>query len=127
MHNPPKTDLRGSKRVNYQEIMERNPYGSIIEQPYKGHTINLVSLDFRNIQLKNILDMCSQFKPDLVFVQGSPESYLPGFQLFPKRNSTFSDQLYLSQLIVPQPHFKRILSGDVCQYFKALNEGQKLD
>ena len=37
------------KNINYQEIMQKNPYGSIIERQYKGLNLSLVSLNFQKI------------------------------------------------------------------------------
>jgi len=60
----------------------------------------MISFNYKNIQLKDVYDVCQKFNPDLVIVQGKPEYYLPNFELLPKRKDIFSDQLYLKQLIM---------------------------
>ena len=56
-------------------------------------------------------------------VQGSPEQYLPKFNLLPQKKDVFSDKHYLQQLILSyQEVEEHIISEDVAYYFHSLVE-----
>jgi hypothetical protein len=39
-------------------------------------------------------------KPDILLIQARPDAYLKNFKLIPKKDSVFSDKLYLDQITV---------------------------
>lgn len=55
----------------------------------------MISLNFKNIDLRNIYKICEKYSPDLILLQARPENYLSSFELIKKKNGVFSDKLYL--------------------------------
>lgn len=89
-HTPPSR----VKAVNYQQIIQKNPHGSIIQRDYKDVNLNLISLNFQNIELREVYKICEKYSPDIILLQGRPQRYLQHFQLIPKKDKVFSDKLY---------------------------------
>lgn len=64
--------LKKSKQIHYQQFMKEHPDGSIITETYKNVELSLVSLNYMNIDLPEIYQICEKAQPDLVFVQARP-------------------------------------------------------
>jgi len=73
----------------------------------------LISLNFQNIELREIYKICEKYSPDIILLQARPEHYLKNFSLVVKKNGTFSDRLYFEQLVAAGPQLKQIVGDNV--------------
>jgi hypothetical protein len=65
--------------MNYQNFIRESPNGCIIEQEYKNVHLSMASLNYQNINIKDIFKICEKFNPDLILVQARPEAYIKDY------------------------------------------------
>lgn len=86
-------------RSFYNQLIEKNPTGSITNHSYKGMELTIVPLNYpRKTPIAQLYKVLQKESPDLLMLQVRPDRVLSGFQLISKKGDTFSDSTYWQQI-----------------------------
>jgi len=91
------------KKKDYLSFMRENPNGRVNIFNYKETKFTLVGSQYEFLPIKNIYQILSYSKPDVVLLQVKPDQILENFKILLKKekNQKFSSTKFFSQCLRP--------------------------